>query len=199
MPATPPPPTERDETAGTAEERFHYSRVTHIAGCTVRVRIRRDVRRDHSFAIAEVLSDGEAWTYLGEDDPDTWWHRTAPPSPNYYTPATLGWVADRVLYRATKALTPAATNHTVSDYVLDGVHALLAAATNQFHGEQRFDVDDIARATTQGGALHIIEHDDGSVTFTTQHRDDCVFITSAGLHDCPDDGCLIKTSSVERW
>jgi hypothetical protein len=69
------------------------------------------------------------------------------------------------------------------------VSALLAT-TYRYDGEHRITPDDMAWATTHGGRLRVIEHDDGSVTFTKAHRDECPFITSAGTQDC-DDECAL--------
>ncbi|TVT16764.1 hypothetical protein FNH05_36570, partial [Amycolatopsis rhizosphaerae] len=89
---------------------------------------------------------------------------------------------------------------TYSRQVLDAVSGLLAT-TSGYDGEIRIDRDEIAWATSRGGQLHIIEHADGSVTFTKRHHDGCPFIISAGARSCPDDGCLFDdpyTTPVRR-
>jgi hypothetical protein len=70
------------------------------------------------------------------------------------------------------------------------VSALLAT-TYGFDAERRIDPNSIAWAHTHGGALHLIEHPDGCVTFTKAHRDICPFITSSGTEDC-DDECAFE-------
>ncbi|KOX19261.1 hypothetical protein ADK67_33910 [Saccharothrix sp. NRRL B-16348] len=68
-----------------------------------------------------------------------------------------------------------------------------------FDAEHRIDPDDIAWAYTWGGALHVIEHPDGSVTFTKAHRDDCPFITSAGTQDCDVDCRFPHPADRNQW
>jgi hypothetical protein len=67
------------------------------------------------------------------------------------------------------------------------VSALLTT-TYGYNAERRITPDEIEWSMTYGGALHIIEHADGAVTFTKEHRNECPFITSAGAQEC-DDGC----------
>lgn len=74
----------------------------------------------------------------------------------------------------------------MSPHVLNAVSALLAT-THGYDAEHRLDGDEIIWATTHGGALHIIEHPDGSVTLTKAHRDECPFIVSKGSQDCDDE------------
>lgn len=95
----------------------------------------------------------------------------------------LAPLADRLLRRAATILAPPTTTAAVSPRVLDAVAALLATVHTD-HGERCVDPDEITWATTHGGNLHIIEHPDGSVTFTKAHRESCPFITSAGTRDC---------------
>ncbi|WP_280382629.1 hypothetical protein [Nocardia wallacei] len=75
---------------------------------------------------------------------------------------------------------------TVTARVLGGIEALLAT-TYSYHGEQTVDPGDIDWATRHGHRMHIIEHPDGSVTFTKAHRDTCPFITSHATRQCDDD------------
>ncbi|WP_235922130.1 hypothetical protein [Lentzea tibetensis] len=75
---------------------------------------------------------------------------------------------------------------TLSPQVYRAVSALLATSSG-FTAECRIAPDDIAWATSHGGALRTFEHPDGSVTFTKAHRDDCPFVAHSGREDCDDD------------
>jgi hypothetical protein len=128
------------------------------------------------------------WTHLIHEPTATWFDTTPYPSLIIHAATELGAIADRLARRAVEILAPPTTHAT---RVLEAVSTLLADSHGH-DGECRITPDEIAWATTRGGALHIIEHTDGSVTFTKRHRDDCVFITSAGAQACPDDGCLFE-------
>jgi hypothetical protein len=181
--------TQRDETADATSNHYHYSRIVDIAGHVVRATLKRDFYLDHSRASVEVINDHRSWPLLAEDPASNWWHATPPPRRE--VDAVLGPLADRLLHRAATILAPASTTPTPSSRVLDAVSALLAT-THGYDGERRIQLEEIAWASTRAGALHTIEHDDGGVTFTTRHRTDCVFITSRGSQDCPEDGCLFE-------
>jgi hypothetical protein len=127
------------------------------------------------------------WTHLADEAPNNWVHDTPSPSPMVHAATELGPLADRLVHRAAEILAPPTTS---SHHVLDAVSALLATAYG-YDGERRIDPDEIEWAITHGGTLHVIEHGDGSVTFTKRHRDDCPFVTSAGTQECGD-GCLFE-------
>jgi hypothetical protein len=176
----------RDHDAGATPTRYHYTRTVEIAGHTVRARVERDVDPDQSLAVAEVLTDHTSWTRLVDDTPAHWWHTTPIPDPHTPAAIVLGPLANRLLGHAANILAPPPTALPLSPRVLDAVSALLATAYG-YNAERHIDPDDIGWATTHGGALHIIEHPDGSVTFTKAHRDDCPFIVSKGGQDCDDE------------
>jgi len=79
-----------------------------------------------------------------------------------------------------------------------GAISALLATTYGYDAEHRIDPDDFAWAHAHGGVLHIIEHPDGGVTFTKAHRDDCPFITSAGMRDCDEECSFEHSADVER-
>ncbi|MFD2420373.1 hypothetical protein [Amycolatopsis pigmentata] len=179
--------TTRDETASLTATAYHYTRIVEIAGHTLRAHVERG-RFDHSIAVVDVLNDHLTWTPLIADAASNWWYSTHAPHATTDPVAVLSPIADRLLHRAADILTaPPATLTTstpgLSPRVRDAVSALLAV-TYSYDGERRIDPDDIAWAQTHGGALHILEHHDGSVTFTKQHRDACPFITSTGAQEC---------------
>jgi hypothetical protein len=178
--------TERDESAGATSTQYHYTRVVDIAGRTVRARVERDSYLDQSLALAEVLNDEMAWTSLAADAPGNWWHTTPPPSPEVRAADILGPVAEQLVHRAAEILAAPPTTLTLSPHVHGAVSALLAT-TYGYDAERRIDPEDIAWAYAHGGALHIIEHPDGSVTFTKSHRATCPFVLSAGSQDCDDE------------
>lgn len=180
--------TERDEATGATPTSYHHTRVVEFAGRTIRARVERDYYINQSFAVAEVLSDQMTWTSLAADAPSNWWHDTPRPSADVPAAAALGALTERLLGRAVEILAASPTTQTVSPHVHGAISALLAT-TYSFDGERCIDPDDIAWAYQHGGALHILEHPDGSVTFTKSHRDDCPFVVSAGAQDC-DDKCV---------
>ncbi|MEV6602759.1 hypothetical protein [Kutzneria sp. NPDC051319] len=182
--------TPRDETAAVTTNGYRYDRVVETAGRIVRARVLRARYYNESLAVAEVLTEHLTWTRIADDDPVNWWHSTRTPSPRVDPAAVLGPVADQLLRRAATILAPVSTTPTLSPHVLDAVGALVAT-TYRYDGEQRITPDDMAWATTHGGRLHVIEHDDGSVTFTKAHRDQCPFITSSATQDC-DGECDVE-------
>lgn len=189
--------TERDEAAEVTLNRYRYIRVVETGGRIVRARIERDFYHDQSLAVAEVLNDQMTWTCLVKDAPGNWWHATQTPRPHVDAAAVLGPLADRILHRAAEVLAPPPTPPTVSAHVLDAVSALLAT-TYGYDGELRITPEDITWASIHGGTLHVIEHADGSVTFTKQHRDQCPFVTSAGILDCDDECYFEHPADMER-
>lgn len=189
--------TELDEAAGATATRYHYTRVVEIAGRTVRARVERDYYLNQSLAVAEVLNDRMTWTSLAADATGNWWHTTPSPRPVVHAATILAPLTERLLRRAAEILASPPTTLTLSPHVHSAISALLATS----HGvdsECRIDPDDIARAYTHGGALHIIEHPDGSVTFTKHHRDDCPFITSAGAQECDEDCYFEHPADAKR-
>jgi hypothetical protein len=180
--------TERDEEAGATSTRYHYTRVAAIAGRTVRARIERDFYINQSLAVAEVLSDQMTWTSLAADAPGNWWHTTPTTRSHVDAAAVLGLLAEQLLHRAAEILASQPTTLTLSPHLHGAISALLAT-TYGYNAERRIDPDEIAWAYAHGGALHIIECPDGSVTFTKAHRDECPFLVSKGGQDC-DDECI---------
>ncbi|NUT51425.1 MAG: hypothetical protein HOV94_29615 [Saccharothrix sp.] len=190
--------TERDETTGTSPHRYHHTRTVEIAGRTVRAHVERDFYINQSRAVAEVLNDQMTWTSLAADAPSDWWHNTPTPSPDIDNPARfLSPVTERLLQRAATILAAPPTTHTISPHLHGAISALLATSYG-FDAEHRIDPDEITWAYTHGGALHIIEHPDGSVTFTKHHREDCPFITSRGTEECDEDCYFPHPADVER-
>jgi hypothetical protein len=185
--------TPRDETAAIITGGYHYDRVVDIAGRIVRARI---VRNFYSLAHVEVINDQKSWTDLADVATRNWWDATPSPRKDIDVAAVLGPVADQLLRRAATILAPAPTTPTLSPHVLDAVSALLA--TYGYDGERRITPDDMTWATTYGGRLRIIEHDDGSVTFTKAHHDECPFITSSGTQDCDDECCFEDPADARR-
>ncbi|WP_158851197.1 hypothetical protein [Saccharothrix deserti] len=177
---------ERDEAAGATANRYHYTRTVEIAGRTVQARVERDFYINQSLAVAEVLNDQMTWTKLAAEAPGNWWHDTPTPRHDVHAVTVLGPLTEQLLRRAAEILAAPPTTVTVSPHVHGAISALLATSYG-FDAEHRIDPDEIAWAYSHGGALHIIEHPDGSVTFTKAHRDDCPFITSAGTQDCDED------------
>jgi hypothetical protein len=182
----------RDETAVATENYYGYERTTEIAGRTLRARIER--RRQHCFSLAlvDMINDESAWTRVVDDRACPWWDTTPTPNEHVDAALVLGPIADRVLNGAATILALPSTTPTLSAHILDAVSALLAT-TYGYDGERRVDPDEIEWARTRAGRLHMIEHHNGSVTFSKRHRDDCVFITSAGEHDCPTTGAGSST------
>ncbi|EWC64550.1 hypothetical protein UO65_0157 [Actinokineospora spheciospongiae] len=181
--------TDRDETTATTTDRYHYTRVVDIDGRTVRARVDRDRYINRSLAVAEVLNEHLTWTTLAAEAPSTWWHdtpnatsRVAAADPARF----LRPVTDPLLRRAATILASPPTTTTISPH-LHGAIAALLATSHGYNAEYHIDPDDITWAHTHGGALHIIEHPDGSVVFTKAHRPNCPFITSAGSSDCDED------------
>jgi hypothetical protein len=178
--------TERDQTAEAHSNRYQYTRIVEIAGRIVRATIKRDFYVDYSLAYVEMINDHKSWTQLADEPAVNWWHTTPHPHPHIPAAEVLGAVTDRLLHRAADIIAPPPTALNLSPRVLDAVSALLATAYG-YDAQHHIDPDDIAWAANHGGALHIIEHPDGSVTFTKAHRDECPFIVSKGSQDCDDE------------
>ncbi|WP_424187644.1 hypothetical protein ACOBQX_07560 [Actinokineospora sp. G85] len=178
---------ERDESSGADSHRYHYIRVVEIAGRIVRARVERCLYLGQCLAVAEVLNDTMHWTSLAAEAPTTWIHDTPDPAPHTRAVTILGPVAERLLHRAAVILASPPTTRILSPHLHGAISALLATCYG-CDAETRVHADQINWAYTWGGALHIIEHPDGSVTFTKSHRDDCPFITSRGTRDC-DENC----------
>ncbi|GAA0609748.1 hypothetical protein GCM10010174_28870 [Kutzneria viridogrisea] len=189
--------TQRDEAAVATGNGYRYDRTVEIAGRIVRARIERQHDHSYSLAVVDMINDAKSWTRIVEDLACPWWNTTPTPGTHLDAAALLGPVADQLLRRAAAILAPAPTLPALSDHVVDAVSALLAI-TYRYDGEHRITPDDMAWATTHGGRLHIIEHADGSVTFTKAHRDECPFITSSGTQDC-DDECDVEDPTYAQW
>ncbi|MET8846007.1 hypothetical protein [Amycolatopsis sp. NPDC004625] len=181
--------TGRDEVTSASPNCYHHTRVVEFAGHTLRARVERGYYITQSFAVAEVLTEQMTWTSLAADAPGNWWHETPPPSADVRAATALGALTERLLNRAAEVLNTSPTTPIISPHVQGAISALLAM-TYGFDGEKRIDPDDIAWAHRNGGALHILEHPDGSVTFTKAHREDCPFIAAGGKRGC-DGGCVV--------
>ncbi|WP_410675353.1 hypothetical protein [Amycolatopsis sp. cmx-4-68] len=178
--------TECVDDAGATPDRYYYTSVVEVAGRTIRVRVERCVYLNGSGAVAEVRTDQAEWSSLAADALNNWWHDTPPPSPDVDAAAILRPLTEQLLHRAAKILAAPPPMPTLSPHLFRAVSALLATSSG-FNAECRIDPDDIAWATNHGGALHIFEHPDGSVTFTKAHRDECPFVASKGAQDCDDE------------
>ncbi|PWK84493.1 hypothetical protein C8D88_108108 [Lentzea atacamensis] len=190
--------TERDETTGTSPQHYHHTRTIEIAGRTVRAHVERGHYLNTSRAVAEVFNDQMTWTMLAAEATSDWWHNTPTPGPDIDDPARfLGPVTERLLQRAATILAAPPTTHTLSPHLHGAISALLATSYG-YDAEHCIEPDDITWAYTHGGALHIIEHPDGSVTFTKHHREDCPFITSRGTQECDEDCYFTHPADVER-
>ncbi|ANZ35977.1 hypothetical protein BBK82_07705 [Lentzea guizhouensis] len=191
--------TERDETTGTSPQHYHHTRTVEIAGRTVRAHVERGhYLTTTSRAVAEVLNDQMTWTMLAAEATSEWWYNTPAPGPDIDDPARfLGPVTERLLQRAATILAAPPTTHTLSPHLHGAISALLATSYG-YDAEHRIEPDDITWAYTHGGALHIIEHPDGSVTFTKHHREDCLFNTSRGAQECDDDCYFTHPADAER-
>ena len=189
---------DRDEAAGTTPNRYHHTRTVEIAGRLVRAHVERDYYLNQSHSVAEVLNDQMTWTSLAADAPSDWWHNTPTPGPDIHDPTRfLSPVTERLLQRAAAILASPPTTRTISPHLHGAISALLATSYG-YDAERRIDPDEITWAYTHGGALHIIEHPDGSVTFTKHHRDDCPFITSAGVQECDEDCFFEHPADAKR-
>lgn len=182
--------TPRDEAAVATGNGYRYDRIVEIAGRIVRARIERQFYVSYSLAVVDMINDAKSWTRVVEDLACPWWDATPSPSKDVDAAAVLGPVADQLLRRAAAILAPAPAPAMLSSHVLDAVSALLAT-TYGYDGERRLTPDDMSWANTHGGRLHVIEHADGSVTFSKEHRDECPFITTSGTQDC-DDECYFE-------
>ncbi|MCU1680209.1 MAG: hypothetical protein JWQ81_948 [Amycolatopsis sp.] len=178
--------TQLDQTADATTTCYSYTRIVQVGEHIVSVAIDRDACIDRSLAYVQLIDDQTRWKLLDDEPATTWWDTTPTPSTHVDAAAVLGPVANELLRRASTILAPAPTTPTLSPHVLDAVSALLATMYGD-NGDRRITPDDIAWATTYGGRLHVIEHDEGSVTFTKAHREQCPFITSSGKQDCDDD------------
>ena len=174
---------DHDQDAGATSERYHYTRVAEIDGHTVRARIERGIYNNTSGAVAEIRVDGTNWHTLTAGPINNWWYDTPQPSPDVDATAVLGPLADTLLRRAAEILAAPPAMPTLSVHLYRAISALLATSGG-YNNEVRIDPDDIDWAHAHGGTLHVIEHPDGSVTFTKAHRDDCPFLTSAGAQEC---------------
>jgi hypothetical protein len=166
-------------------------------GASCEPHVERDRHVHRSRAVAEVLTDQMTWTHLTDDAPGNWWHTTQTPQADVDAATVLGPLAQRLLNRAAEVLAPPPPARILSTLVFEAVSALLAT-THGYNGECRIDQEDIAWANTHGGALHIIEHDDGTVTFTKEHRDQCPFVISSGTQDCDEDCYFIHPADMDK-
>lgn len=190
------PIIQRSETATATSDRYQYTRTVMNATHTVRVRIERDTWRGKSHAVAEVFTDRMTWATLTADTPANWWHATPTPNPGVDATEVLGPVADRLVHRAGPILAIRPITMTMSPNVYGAISALLATSRG-FDAEVLIDPDDVAWAHEYGGALHILEHPDGSVSFTKAHRDDCPIITGSATQDY-DDECYFEHPADRR-
>jgi hypothetical protein len=84
---------------------YHLTRVYHVDGHVLRVRVSRDFYDLQSHAVAEVLTPQRTWTVVASA-PFTEWHRATPATTA--TAAPLTPIADQLLARARRILTPSA-------------------------------------------------------------------------------------------
>ncbi|HEX8870509.1 MAG TPA: hypothetical protein VF821_32890 [Lentzea sp.] len=178
--------TDHDQQAGVTSDRYHYTRVAEIDGHTIRARIVRGMYNNNSGAVAEIRVDGTNWSTLTARAINDWWYDTPQPSPDVDAAAVLGPVAERLLHGAAEILAAPTAMPTLSLHLYRAISALVATSGG-YNNEVRIDPDDIDWAHVHGGRLHVIEHPDGSVTFTKAHRNDCPFLTSVGARDCDDE------------
>ncbi|WP_309114707.1 hypothetical protein [Saccharothrix sp.] len=178
---------ERDETAETHRDYYRLVRTVEITGRTVRATVHRDFYAEQSLAHVEMINDYGTWTHLADEPTVEWWYDTPHPRTDLTADTFLGKTAERLIRRAAAILAPPTTSApALTPHLLDAISALLANA-HGYDSQHRVDPDDITWATTHGNRLHIIQHDDGSVTFTQAHRDDCPFITTTGTQECDED------------
>lgn len=175
-----------DLDTGATTDRYHYTRTVEINDRTIRARIERGIYNTNSGALAEVRTGDSTWSTLVADGINNWWYDTPQPSPDVDAATVLSPLADQVLRKATGILASPPVMPTLSLHLYGAISALLATSSG-FNGEVRIDPDDITWAYAHGGALHVIEHPDGSVTFTKSHREDCPYLITAGAHECDGD------------
>jgi hypothetical protein len=82
---------------------YRLTRVHHVDGHTIQIRVYRDFYGSQSHAVAEVLTTDRTWTTVA-DTPWTQWHGSTPQFAA--DPTILIPVADSLLKRARRILTP---------------------------------------------------------------------------------------------
>lgn len=158
---------------------YAYTRTVHLGPHTVRVRVKRGLDSDNSWAVAKILSADLTWTDLATTQGDRWYEHTAEPY-GVDPKAELGDVADDLIRRVT-AIIP--SNTTVPQQTLDVVGALLDHAYGST-GEHLITADDVRWAKGHGGPFRFLHRPDGSVLLTKAHRYDCPLLTTAGAEKC---------------
>lgn len=103
---------ELDESSGSNERSYSFTRVVRVAGRIVRVRLKRHFFLYESHALAEALSDGMMWTDLTYEHPLSWWHSTPETYPGIPAAKVLGPMAEKLLRRATDIICPPLTVHS---------------------------------------------------------------------------------------
>ena len=162
---------------------YSYTRTVHLGPHTVRVRVKRSLDSDNSWAVAEILSADLTWTDLATTHGDRWYEHTAEPY-GVEPKAELGDVADDLIRRVT-AIIPRST--AVPQQALDVVGALLAH-TYGSTGEHLVTADDVRWAKGHGGPFRLLPRPDGSVLLTKAHRYDCPLLATGGTEMC-DGSC----------
>ena len=97
-------PTLIEETSDYQTDRYRLTQIHDLDGHTVRIRVHRDFYREHSWALAEVLTPALAWTELVETPAAHWY--PAIPQPDH-APAKrdcLQYVAEDLAERAQRVL-----------------------------------------------------------------------------------------------
>ena len=87
-----------DESFGTTSQGYILTRIHHVNGLTIRIRIHRDSFQYQSSAVAEVLTPALTWTRVAEHPPSQW-HAATPNSVGTLH-APLHGIAEQLLERA---------------------------------------------------------------------------------------------------
>ena len=91
-----------DDSFAPERDGYTLTRIHHLHGHVIRIRIRRNCQSAESWAVADVLTPGLTWTQLAASPPATWHHKTPAES---VTPAALNPIATALLTRALTILT----------------------------------------------------------------------------------------------
>ena len=94
-----------DEVTNSAGDRHEVTRIYKIGTDTVRIRMRRDLYPDHSFAVVEVLTTDRKWTQLINEPVWNWYFEVNCPDYALDIDTGLHVVADRLYERAAAILT----------------------------------------------------------------------------------------------
>jgi hypothetical protein len=175
--------TQLNDSAKVTEHQYQYMIVAVVGGRNVRAGALRDKNLNESRAVAEVLTDRHGWITVTVDAPGNWWHTTPSPKPGVDAAGVLRRIVKKLLIEAGRILATQPITQTLSVHLCRAINALLATTCGP-DGEVSLDPNKIVSASEKGGTLHVVEHWDGTVTFTKAHRSQCPFITSAGAQRC---------------